>query len=139
VADSYFASVQAPIIWLYGIGLRFIGTVKTATKEFPMGYLGRCVINEGRGSRRALLSKKAYDICSLMAYCWIDRDRKYFIATCSSLSLVTVPKMSPSNKYLALKDHFFRPHTGEERESWHATSQPTNNGRTSSSESSVSS
>jgi hypothetical protein len=51
VADSYFASVQAPIIWLYGIGLRFIGTVKTATKElpkeFPMGYLGRCVINEG--------------------------------------------------------------------------------------------
>jgi hypothetical protein len=50
-----------------------------------------------------------------MGYCWIDRDRKYFIATCSSLALVTVPKMSPSNNYLALKDHFFRPHTGEER------------------------
>jgi hypothetical protein len=31
------------------------------------------------------------------------------------LSLVTVPKMSPRNKYLALKYHFFRSHIGEEK------------------------
>jgi hypothetical protein len=31
------------------------------------------------------------------------------------LSLVTVPKMSPRNKYLALKYHFFRDHIGEEK------------------------
>jgi hypothetical protein len=31
------------------------------------------------------------------------------------LSLVTVPKMSPRNKYLALKYHFFRSHIDEEK------------------------
>ena len=31
------------------------------------------------------------------------------------LSLVNVPKMSPRNKYLALKYHFFRSHIGEEK------------------------
>ena len=31
------------------------------------------------------------------------------------LSLVNVPKMSPRNKYLALKYHFFRSHIGEDK------------------------
>jgi hypothetical protein len=31
------------------------------------------------------------------------------------LSLVTVPKMSPRNKYLVLKYHFFRSHIGKEK------------------------
>ena len=31
------------------------------------------------------------------------------------LSLVNVPKMSPRNKYLALKYHFFRSEIGEEK------------------------
>ena len=31
------------------------------------------------------------------------------------LSLVNVPKMSPRNKYLALKYHFFRSHIGEQK------------------------
>ena len=31
------------------------------------------------------------------------------------LSLVNVPKMSPRNKYLALKYHFFRNHIGKEK------------------------
>ena len=35
VADSYFASVPAAIR-LKEAGLRFIGTIKTATREFPM-------------------------------------------------------------------------------------------------------
>ena len=31
------------------------------------------------------------------------------------LSLVNVPKMSPRNKYLCLKYHFFRNHVGEDK------------------------
>ena len=37
-ADSYFASVAAAKA-LKSIGLRFIGVVKTATKEFPLKHL----------------------------------------------------------------------------------------------------
>jgi Transposase IS4 len=85
VADSYFTSVQAAIR-LWGIGLCFIGTVKTATKQFPMSYLGSCIMHAGRGDRRALLSRMPNDPCTLMAYCWIDRDRRYFISTCSSMA-----------------------------------------------------
>ena len=33
----------------------------------------------------------------------------------STLCLVNVPKMSPRNKYLALKYHFFRSHIGEDK------------------------
>ena len=33
----------------------------------------------------------------------------------SCLSLVNVPKMSPRNKYLALKYHFFRSNIGEDK------------------------
>ena len=37
-ADSYFASVLTAneLMWL---GMRFIGVVKTASKQFPMAYL----------------------------------------------------------------------------------------------------
>jgi Transposase IS4 len=85
VADSYFASVQAAIR-LHRIGLRFIGTVKTATKQFPMGYLGTKVMNDGRGDRCGLLAKDADSGATLMAFCWVDRDRRYFVSTCSSLA-----------------------------------------------------
>jgi Transposase IS4 len=85
VADSYFASVQAALR-LYRVGMRFIGTVKTATKEFPMNYLGSCVLGDGRGDRHGLISKDAGTGCSLLALVWVDRDRRYFISTCSSLS-----------------------------------------------------
>ena len=40
VADSYFASFQAALR-LKKIGLRFIGVMKSVTKEYPMAYLGR--------------------------------------------------------------------------------------------------
>ena len=33
----------------------------------------------------------------------------------SCLALINVPKMSPRNKYLALKCHFFRSHIGEDK------------------------
>jgi len=86
VADSYFASVQAAIR-LKTIGLRFIGTVKTATKEFPMAYLSSKIMAAGKGDRHGVLSTDLESGTSLMAFCWVDRDRRYFISTCSSLAM----------------------------------------------------
>ena len=85
VADSYFASVQAAIR-LKLIGLRFIGTVKTATKEFPMAYLQAKEMPDGRGDRFGVISRDAPTASTLLAFCWVDRDRRYFISTCSSLA-----------------------------------------------------
>jgi Transposase IS4 len=85
VADSYFASVQAALT-LYTMGLRFIGTVKTATRGFPMHYFQRCLLPGGKGDHKALLSKDEDTGCSLLAFVWADRDRRYFISTCLSTS-----------------------------------------------------
>lgn len=83
MADSYFASVQAATA-LFNMGLRFIGTVKTATKGFPMHFLQRVVLPGGKGDHKALLSKHPETGMSLLAFVWADRDRRYFISTCSS-------------------------------------------------------
>ena len=85
VADSYFASVGAAIR-LKEIGLRFIGVVKTATKEYPMRHLASVVLPEGRGSRCGLLTTDEHTGTQLLAFVWVDRDRRYFISTCSSLA-----------------------------------------------------
>ena len=52
-ADSYFASVGAAET-LKRIGLRFIGVVKTATKQFPMKHMSEIEL-ENRGDRRGLI------------------------------------------------------------------------------------
>lgn len=84
MADSYFASVPAAIR-LKGIGLRFIGAEKQAIREFPMQYLGSLPMPGGKGSRKGLLTADEATGTQLMAFMWIDRDRRYFISTCSSL------------------------------------------------------
>ena len=89
VADSYFASVQAAKV-LFGMGLRFIGTVKTSTKGFPMHYLQRVLLPGGKGDHRALLTKDEETGTFMMALVWADRDRRYFITTCSSSPLGNV-------------------------------------------------
>ena len=83
VADSYFASVQAALR-LKAMGLRFIGTVKTATRGFPMHYLQRVLLPGGKGDHKALLHTDPESGNALLAYVWADRDRRYFISTCSS-------------------------------------------------------
>ena len=88
VADSYFASVSAAIR-LKEIGLRFIGVVKTATKEYPMNYLGSVELPGGKGSRKGLLTTDEETGTLLLAFVWVDRDRRYFISTCSSLDAGT--------------------------------------------------
>ena len=82
-ADSYFASVQAALR-LKTMGLRFIGTVKTATRGFPMYYFQRVLLPGGKGDCKALMSTDEDTGTALLAYVWADRDRRYFISTCSS-------------------------------------------------------
>ena len=84
VGDSYFASVQAAIR-LFQIGLRFIGVIKTATAGYPMAYLGRKELPEGKGDRHGVITVDDAG-CQLLAFVWSDRDRRYFISTCSSLA-----------------------------------------------------
>jgi hypothetical protein len=85
VADSYFASVQTALR-LKEIGLRFIGTVKTAHKGFPMRYLSQVELSGGKGDFASLLHKDEESGTSVMATAWVDRDRKFFVSTCSSVA-----------------------------------------------------
>ena len=83
VADSYFASVQSAKE-LFSMGLRFIGTVKTATKNFPMNFLQRVLLPGGKGDSRSLITKDPTTGMAMVAFVWADRDRRYFITTCLS-------------------------------------------------------
>ena len=83
-ADSYFASVAAALA-LKEIGLRFIGVVKTATRRFPLTYLSNIELQE-RGDRSGLIMRGPDGEPSLLAFVWMDRDRRYFIASASSLA-----------------------------------------------------
>lgn len=83
-ADSYFASVMAATE-LLKIKMRFIGVVKTATKKFPMAYLTNLEL-QARGDRRGLIAKNEDGKPYLLSFVWMDRERRYFIATGSSLA-----------------------------------------------------
>jgi len=82
-ADSYFASVTAAKE-LMKIGLRFIGVVKTATRKYPMAHLAALEL-QTRGERKGLTTVDG-DGVRFLAYVWMDRDRRYFISTASSLA-----------------------------------------------------
>ena len=58
------------------IGISFIGVVKTATKTFPMAYLLSIELNEGRGQRVGVVLK-TNGVPTMMAYIWMDRERRY--------------------------------------------------------------
>jgi hypothetical protein len=81
-ADSYFASVEAAEL-LQGLGLRFIGVVKTATCLLPMAKLSEEELAT-RGDRRSMVAKYCDGNIRMMAMVWMDRERRYFIATASS-------------------------------------------------------
>jgi Transposase IS4 len=85
-ADSYFASVQATVA-MYKLGWRFIGVVKTATKLFPQKFLQAIVLPE-RGMCAGLTTRHedAELAVDLMAFVYCDRDRHYFISSCSNLT-----------------------------------------------------
>jgi len=81
-ADSYFASVAAAQ-QLLGMGLRFIGVVKTATRGFPMGSLSAIPL-EARGQHVSYSHSTADGAPDLMAVVWVDLKCRYFIASTSS-------------------------------------------------------
>ena len=80
--DSYFASVGASLK-LNQIGLLFIRVVKTVTHCYPMKALSEIELVD-RGDFRGLVSVGS-GINSLFAFVCMDRDRRYFILTTSSL------------------------------------------------------
>ncbi len=85
-ADSYFASVGAAKE-LYRNGLSFIGVVKSAAKGFPKSYLTSVELNQRGRDFLALASDSADKLDPAMAaFLWMDRERRYFIATAGSLS-----------------------------------------------------
>jgi Transposase IS4 len=82
-ADSYFASVGAAEE-LPQMRMRFLGVVITSTKKFQMNYLSNKELHE-RGDRRGLITKDHDGTPRLIAFVWMDRDRRYFIVSGSSL------------------------------------------------------
>jgi len=81
-ADSYIASV-ATAQKLLVMGLRFIGVVKTAKMRFPMA--SRTIVPLGaRGEHFSYKHASADGVTDLMAVLWVDRERRYFIASASS-------------------------------------------------------
>jgi Transposase IS4 len=86
--DSYFASVQAAVE-LYKVGWQFIGVVKTAYKQYPKIYLEKIELPDHgtcAGLRTRHCNEEDEVDLDLMAFVFCDRDRHYFISTCSSLS-----------------------------------------------------
>ena len=83
-ADSYFTSVTAAEL-LYLSGLKFIVVVETATKKYPRANLDYQEL-EKSWYRYGLVKRKTIPYgCDLLVYVWMDQDRRYFIASGSSM------------------------------------------------------
>ena len=84
--DLYFALVPAASMMMR-YGMQFIGVVKSATRQYLMSSLSQVELNN-RGDRKAMVTidGKTNDNPKLLAFVWMDRQRRYFIATCSSLA-----------------------------------------------------
>ena len=71
---------------MHKLGMRFIGVVKTATRGYPMEPLQNTQFN-GRGQWKGLFHEGngTADDPDLMAFTWVDRERRYFISNTSNL------------------------------------------------------
>ena len=89
VANLHFASIQTARK-LKLIGLQFIGVMKTATKRCPMDELSNCQFNNC-GEHKSLCCTPTPELpdqsatCDMMAFAWVDRERRHFTWTCSPL------------------------------------------------------
>ena len=83
-AESYFASVSAAKeLWKYG--LRSIGVIKTATRQFPMAYLSNIEFQK-RVDMSGFLTRPVDRMKQVLgAFVWMDRNRRYFICTGRSM------------------------------------------------------
>jgi len=84
VGDSYFGSFPA-VLEMHQMGLRFIGVVKSSTRQFPVDYLSTVVL-PNRGDYEGVINIDNTTNHKLLAFVWADRERRYFISNCSSLS-----------------------------------------------------
>eukprot|EP00171_Calliarthron_tuberculosum_P001227 IDg1227t1 len=69
-ADSYFASSEAAVTPA-SMSMRFIGIVKTATRNFPMAELARRTTYE-RGDRACMVHKDIDGKGDMVALMWGD-------------------------------------------------------------------
>jgi hypothetical protein len=99
MADSFFASVESAQV-LFRLALRFIGVVKTASKRYPMAALGK-VQMQGRGMWKGLIHRgnKDQGEPDMLAFTWNDTNRRFFIATASSL-MATTPVDRPRKRQI---------------------------------------
>ena len=82
--DAYFASVEAAVA-MKDKGMLFIGNVKQCHKKFPMAFLSNTILCQ-RGSRSVLASiSEETGETELVAISWVDRNRRFFIATAFGL------------------------------------------------------
>ena len=68
------------------MGLILIGVVKTATKEFPQQFLSTVELAQ-KDDYTGVVSIDLVTKNALIAFVWVDREHRYFISNCSSLSL----------------------------------------------------
>ncbi|KAG7352288.1 transposase IS4 [Nitzschia inconspicua] len=81
--DSFFASV-ATAKELKSMGLRFIGVVKNASSHYSMTWFSSLELSN-RGDHKGLVHLDTDGNPDMMAFVWVDRERRYFISNCSSL------------------------------------------------------
>jgi len=82
-ADSYFSSVQTAIN-CRNKKTKYIGVVKTATKNYPMKALAEVELGS-KGDRYPLVSLDAEGKPELLLFVWKDRQWHYFIVSGSSI------------------------------------------------------
>jgi hypothetical protein len=78
--DSYFASVPAARMMMR-YGMRFIGVVKSATRQYPMPFLSQVELNN-RGDRKGMVTRggETNSEPKMMAFVWMDRQRRSSLA-----------------------------------------------------------
>ena len=83
-ADSYFSPVPCAIA-MRDMGMRCIGVAKTATKKYPRHYLST-VEQPEKGDDKGVLNIEPTTGYTLLAFVWVDQERRYFISNCCYLS-----------------------------------------------------
>ena len=85
-ADYYFSSVSAAELMVIN-GLKFVGVIKTATRESTMECLS-CIELDIRGGTSCFVRRNTQDPdkCDLLDYFFMYRDRRYFIVYGYSMS-----------------------------------------------------
>ena len=84
-ADSYFASEKA-VVDFKKLGMKYIGFVKTATKDVPIYYF-RHIEFEILGYCRSFpLNNDTDDGNEVLVFVWMKQERGYFVATDLSIN-----------------------------------------------------